>query len=63
MDLLKKILETKKVAQDKDIKDREGTRPSKYFKGVSKKSKAVRDAHFKKGAKITMITLRHTNQH
>ena len=52
MDLLKKILETKKVAQDKDIKDREGTQPSKYFKGVSKKSKAARDAHFKKGAKM-----------
>lgn len=52
MDLLQKILETKKVAQDKDIKDREGTQPSKYFKGVSKKSKAARDAHFKKGAKM-----------
>lgn len=52
MDLLKKILETKKVAQDKDIKDREGTQPSKYFAGVSKKSKAARDAHFKKGAKM-----------
>jgi len=52
MDLLKKILETKKVAQDKDIKDREGTQPSKYFSGVSKKSKAARDAHFKKGAKM-----------
>ena len=57
MDLLKKILETKKVAQDKDIKDREGTQPSKYFKGVSKKSKAVRDAHFKKKVlKWTMMT-------
>lgn len=52
MDLLKKILETKKVAQDKDIKDREGTQPSKYFKGVSKKSKEARDRHFKKGAKM-----------
>lgn len=52
MDLLKKILETKKVAQDKDIKDREGTQPSKYFAGVSKKSKAARDAHFKKGANM-----------
>jgi len=52
MDLLKKILETKKVAQDKDIKDREGTQPSKYFAGVSKKSKEARDRHFKKGAKM-----------
>lgn len=52
MDLLKKILETKKVAQDKDIKDREGTQPSKYFSGVSKKSKEARDRHFKKGAKM-----------
>ena len=52
MDLLKKILETKKVAQDKDIKDREGTQPKKYFSGVSKKSKEARDRHFKKGAKM-----------
>jgi hypothetical protein len=52
MDLLQKILETKKVAQDKDIKDREGTQPSKYFSGVSKKSKEARDRHFKKGAKM-----------
>ena len=37
MDILKKILEKKKVAQDKDIKDREGTQPSKYFSGERKK--------------------------
>jgi len=52
MDLLNKILETKRVAQDKDIKDREGTQPKKYFSGVSKKSKEARDRHFKKGAKM-----------
>jgi len=39
-----------KVAQDKDIKDREGTQPKKYHSGLSKSTKAKRDAQFKKGA-------------
>lgn len=39
------------VAQDQDIKDREGTQPKKYFKDLSKSTKAARDAHFKKYAK------------
>jgi hypothetical protein len=38
------------VAQDKDIKDREGTQPKKYHSGLSKSTKAKRDAEFKKGA-------------
>lgn len=40
------------VAQDKDIKDREGAQPAKYHSGLSKSTKAKRDAHFKKGAKM-----------
>lgn len=40
------------VAQDKDVKDRKGTQPAKYFKGVGKGTKDARDAHFKKGAKM-----------
>ena len=36
--------------QDKDIKDKEGTQPAKYFKGLKKSTKSKRDAHFKKGA-------------
>ena len=41
------------VAQDPDIKDKEGTQPAVYYKGLkSKSTKDKRDAHFKKGAKM-----------
>lgn len=41
----------KEVAQDSDIKDKEGTQPAKYYAGdMSKSTKSKRDAHFKKGA-------------
>jgi hypothetical protein len=40
------------VRQDRDIKDKEGTQPSKYYSGLSKSTKDDRDAHFKKGAKM-----------
>ena len=33
--------------QDPDIKDREGTQPSRYHKGLEKSTKVKRDAHFK----------------
>ena len=37
------------VAQDKDIKDREGTQPAKYYAGdMSKSTKAARARHFEK---------------
>ena len=39
------------VTQDPDIKDRAGTQPKKYFKDLSRSTKAARDAHFKKYAK------------
>lgn len=35
-------------AQDPDIKDREGTQPAAYHKGLKKSTKAKRDAFFKK---------------
>jgi len=39
------------VRQDKDIADKDGTQPAKYFAGLkSKSTKSTRDAHFKKGA-------------
>lgn len=38
-------------AQDPDIKDREGTQPARYHKGLKKSTKAKRDAHFKKHGK------------
>jgi hypothetical protein len=48
MDLLNKILEAKKVSQDKDVKDKDGTQPAKYYAGdMSKSTKDKRDAHFK----------------
>ena len=34
--------------QDPDVKDKEGTQPAKYHKGLSKSTKQKRDAHFKK---------------
>lgn len=40
------------VRQDKDIADKGGTQPAKYYAGLkSKSTKSARDAHFKKGAK------------
>ena len=40
--------------QDPDIKDRKGTQPKAYHSGIkSKSTKAARDAHFKKGAKMS----------
>ena len=40
------------VAQDKDIKDREGTQPAKYYAGdMSKSTKAARARHFDKKKK------------
>ena len=41
-----------RVRQDPDIKGREGTQPAAYHSGLSKSTKAKRDAHFKKGAKM-----------
>lgn len=48
----KKDKEAKKDSpQDPDIKDKEGTQPKAYFKGIKTKStKSKRDAHFKKNA-------------
>ena len=36
-----------RTPQDPDIKDKKGTQPAKYFKGMSKATKNARDAHFK----------------
>ena len=41
----------RKTAQDKDIKDREGSQPAKYYKGITKSTKDDRARHFEKGAK------------
>ena len=38
--------------QDPDIKDRKGTQPAAYHKGLSKSTKAKRDAQFKKQSKM-----------
>ena len=46
------VNEMNEVKQDPDIKDDPGTEPAKYYKGVEKKVKPKRDAHFEKGAKM-----------
>ena len=50
---LKELKEKTEVKQDKDIKGRKGTQPAKYHKGLSKSTKAKRDAQFKKQAKMS----------
>jgi hypothetical protein len=42
------MLERKTVDQDPDVKDKPGTQPKVYFKGLDKETKEKRDAHFKK---------------
>ena len=42
-----------KVKQDSDIKDRKGSQPAKYHKGLSKAMKSRRDAQFKKQTKMS----------
>jgi shikimate kinase len=46
------MYEKTQVRQDPDIKDKEGTQPDVYYKGLKKSTKDKRDAHFKKGAKM-----------
>ena len=40
-----------KTPQDSDIKDREGSQPKAYHKGLKKATKVARDRHFKKHGK------------
>jgi len=44
-------IETLDERQDPDIKDRKGTQPAAYHKGLKKSTKVSRDAHFKKHGK------------
>ena len=54
MSQLDNILEKlRRVAQDKDVDDKKGTQPKKYYSGVDKDQKSARDAHFKKGASMS----------
>lgn len=43
----------KDTVQDKDIKDRKGSQPKKYYKGLAKSTKEKRATHFKKGAEMS----------
>ena len=62
-------LDERKTKQDPDIKKGKGTEPAKYYakdaegKGMAKSTKKKRDTHFTKGAKMSMMTQLHTNQH
>ena len=42
------IAELRKTPQDKDVKDKKGTQPAKYYKDLKPSTKAARDTHFKK---------------
>jgi hypothetical protein len=46
------FLEATQVRQDPDIKDKKGTQPDVYYKGLSKSTKDKRDTHFKKYGKM-----------
>lgn len=46
------LFEKTETRQDPDIKDRKGTQPARYHSGLSKATKAVRDAQFKKQTKM-----------
>ena len=51
LDLLREKI--RRVAQDKDVDDKKGTQPKKYYSGVKKDKKDARDAHFKRGASMS----------
>ena len=52
-DFTQELDEAMKVKQDKDVKDREGTQPAKYYAGDMKKStKQARARHFEEGSKM-----------
>lgn len=46
------VAEQDKSRQDPDIKDRKGSQPAAYHKGLSKSTKTKRDAQFKKQSKM-----------
>lgn len=47
-DMFSLFVEGAKLPQDKDVKGREGTQPSKYYKGMDKSTKQARAAHFER---------------
>jgi len=46
-----KLESLSEAVEDPDIKDRKGTQPAQYHKGLKKSTKVSRDAHFKKHGK------------
>ena len=50
--IIEKEKEKARVAQDKDVKDKKGSQPSVYYKGVAKKTKSSRASHFAKHGKM-----------
>ena len=43
-----RLRDEEREPQDKDIADKKGTQPAKYFRGLKKSTKSKRDTHFKK---------------
>lgn len=46
------LVEKTRTAQDPDVEGKPGTQPKNYYKGVKKKTKASRAAHFRKHGKM-----------
>ena len=61
--IIEKEKEKARVAQDKDVKDKKGSQPSVYYKGVAKKTKGARASHLLNMVRWTMIIQRHTKMH
>ena len=51
IEVLDTIVKEQSSPQDPDIKDRKGSQPAAYHRGLAKSTKAKRDAHFKKHGK------------
>ena len=47
-DMFTLFVEAPTLPQDRDVKGREGTQPSKYYKGMDKSTKQARAAHFER---------------
>jgi len=47
-ELFSQTFNLNEVAQDSDIKNKEGTQPKKYYAGLDKNTKELRSAHFEK---------------
>jgi len=58
--MLNRLMEKKKVSQDKDVKDKDGTQPAKYYAGdMSKSTKDKREMHTSKQKRVALHLAMH----